>query len=68
MNSSGNRNRPSELLRVYIHLKDNSYQPFVINVSHQLGAISPGMKDVYSLPLPKLLFRTLSMICHSSNY
>lgn len=61
-------NRPSEHLRVYIHLKDNSYQPFIINVPHQAGAIFPGMKDECSLTFLKLLFLTLLMNCHSSNY
>lgn len=68
MSSCGNRNRPSKRLSVYIHLKDNSYQPFIINVPHQLGAIFPGMKDICSLTLLKLLFLSLLMICHSSNY
>lgn len=66
MSSCGNR--PSEHLRVYIHLKDNSYQTFIINVPHQVGAIFPGMKDECSLSFLKLLFLTLLMICHSSNY
>lgn len=65
---SSRGNRPSEHLRVYIHLKDNSYQTFIINVPHQVGAIFPGMKDECSLTFLKLLFLTLLMICHSSNY